>query len=58
MAGFCPEMCHEIFYMIFQSLFLLCVEFVDSYVGVETAFHVYVLGSLDLIVGLFFGYWA
>ena len=40
--------------MIFESLFLLLCEFVDSDVGVETAFHVHLTESLDLVVGLLF----
>ena len=38
--------------MIFESLFLLFCEFVDSYVGVETAFCIHLSESLDLVVGL------
>ena len=52
MAGFCLKTCHEVIDIVFESLILLFLEFVNSYVGVETALGIHFLEDLDLFAGL------
>ena len=52
MAGFCLKTCHEVINVVFESLILLFLEFVNSFVGVEVELGVHFLEDLDRFASL------